>query len=76
MLDRPPRRDRQREQHHERARRHRKRERDGVIMVTLPVTPEQSAKLHAPRYLADCELEDRARIAAAITGMLDGIKIA
>jgi hypothetical protein len=75
MLHRPASRDRQREQHRERARRHRKREKDGVIMVTLPVTPEQSAKLAALHYLTESELEDRARIGEAIGRMIDGIEI-
>ena len=77
MLDRtrPSRRDRQREQHRERARRHRKRERDGVIMVTLPITPEQTAKLAALHYIAESELEDRARIAEAIGALIDRIEI-
>jgi hypothetical protein len=72
MLDRPPSR---RERHAEAMRRHRRRERNGVLMVTLPVTPEQTAKLAALRYLGECELENRARIAAAIGALIDGVEI-
>jgi hypothetical protein len=58
----------------DRARRYRQRQRDGVIMVTVPVSPAQTAKLAALRYLTESELENRARIAAAIAALLDGIE--
>jgi hypothetical protein len=54
-------------------RRHRQRERNGVVVVTLAVTPEQTAKLAALHYLGESELENRKRIAAAIAAALDGI---
>jgi hypothetical protein len=57
-------------------RRHRRRERDGVIMVTIAVTPEQVAKLHALHYIGESGLEDRAAISAAIGALIDGIEIA
>ena len=72
MLDRPASR---RERHAEAQRRHRRRERNGTLMITLPITPEQVGKLAALRYLAKSELEDRARIAEAIGALLDGIEI-
>ena len=43
-------------------------------MVTLPVSVEQVAKLHALHYLREAELEDRAAIAAAIGTMIDNIR--
>jgi hypothetical protein len=75
VLDQPERQARRREQHREAMRRSRRRERDRVLMVTLPVTPEQTAKLSQLRYLRDCELEDRARIAEAISALIDHIEI-
>ena len=44
-------------------------------MVTLPITPEQTAKLAALHYIAESELEDRARIAEAIGALIDRIEI-
>ena len=59
-----------------RTRRYRERQARGTLMVTVPVTVEQTAKLAALRYLTEAELEDRARVAAAIAALLDGIEIA
>jgi hypothetical protein len=76
MLHRPAsRRQRQRERHAEAQRRHRRRGRDGTMMITLPITVEQVAKLYGLRYLGDCELEDRRRVAEAIIAMINSIEI-
>jgi hypothetical protein len=46
-----------------------------VIVVSLPITPEQTAKLAALHYIGESELEDRARIAEAITALIDRIEM-
>jgi hypothetical protein len=74
VLDRPDQAHR-RQQHREAMRRHRRRERDGTLMITIAVTPAQTAKLAALHYLAECELEDRPRIAEAIGALIDGVEI-
>jgi hypothetical protein len=79
VLDRPaPQPERlaqRRQQHCERMRRHRRRERDGTLMITVAITPAQTAKLAALRYLGEGELESRGRIAEAIGAVLDAIEI-
>jgi hypothetical protein len=59
--------------HREAQRRYRRRQASGRVVVTLEFTPEETAKLHRLHYLAECELEDRARIAAALHLLLANI---
>ena len=59
----------------DRQRRYRQRTRDGTLMITVSITPAQTAKLAALRYLADGELESRRHIAAAIAAVLDAIDV-
>ena len=70
LLDRPPSpaavRARQRAAHRAAMRRHRRREKDGVLMVTVPVTPEQTGKLVALRYLAKQVRPPNSRAEAAM----------
>ena len=67
--------ERRRQQHAAAQRRYRKREKNGVLQVKIPVSVEQVAKLHRLHYLRDHELEDRARIAEAISAVLDQIVV-
>jgi hypothetical protein len=79
MLDRPApppdRQARRRQRHREAMRRSRRRERAGTLVITLPISVEQVAKLHALQYLTEIELEDRARVAKAIGALLDAVEI-
>ncbi len=82
MLERPPsakppagKAERQRALHRAAVRRHRRRERDGVVVVNLALDPDETAKLVALRYLRECELEDRAALAGAVKAMIASIRI-
>jgi hypothetical protein len=55
-------------------RRLRQREREGVLRVTVFVTPAHTAKLEALRYLRAAEVEDRRAVAAALLALLDAIE--
>ena len=68
MLDRP-----QRARHAARMRRHRRRQAAGLISVTSDFTPEETSRLCSLGYLSECELEDRAAIAAAVHALLANI---
>jgi hypothetical protein len=57
----------------ERQRRYRARQAVGWLSVTTDFSPEETAKLCRLRYLAECELEDRDRIAAAIHALIANI---
>jgi hypothetical protein len=56
-----------------RVRRHRQRQRDGRLVVTVELTPQMTDTLCRLRYLDTHELEDRARIAQAIRALLGSI---
>lgn len=73
MLDRAAREGSHRERHAARMRRHRKRQAAGSLSITTDFTPEETAKLCRLRYLGECELEDRDRIAAAIHALIANI---
>lgn len=53
---------------------HRQREREGVLMVTLPLTPAHVAKIASVVPIFDHELEDRAAIRDALLAVLDSIR--
>jgi hypothetical protein len=72
MLDRPAAR---RQQHAQAQRRFRRRQRNGTLMIAVALEPRQVAKLAALRYLGECELEDRKRIAAALVALIDAIEL-
>ena len=59
--------------HRERMRRYRKRQAAGRLSITTEFSQEETAKLCQLRYLAECELEDRDRIAAAIHALIANI---
>lgn len=54
-------------------RRHRKRQAAGRLSVTTDFATEETAKLCRLRYLTECELEDRQRIAEAIHALIANI---
>jgi hypothetical protein len=54
-------------------RRYRRRQLSGRVVVTVEFSPEETAKLCRLHYLAECELEDRARIADALHLLLASI---
>jgi hypothetical protein len=53
-----------------RMRRYRQRQATGCLSVTTDFSPEETAKLCRLRYLTECELEDRERIADALHVLL------
>jgi hypothetical protein len=55
-------------------RRVRQRQRDGTLMITLAITPQQTRKLQALNLLDVCDLENRVRIAEAVSAALDDIE--
>ena len=59
--------------HRDRQRRYRLRQSIGRLSVTTEFTPEETARLCRLHYLAEHELEDRQRIAAAIHALLGNI---
>jgi hypothetical protein len=69
-----PAKQRARDGHRERMRRYRQRQAAGRLSIVTDFTPEETAKLCRLRYLRECELEDRARIAAALHALLGNIR--
>jgi hypothetical protein len=67
MLDRPAKRG-------ERQRRYRKRQVAGVLVVSVVVTPEETAKLGRLHLLNERELENRRAIAEAMKGLLASVE--
>lgn len=55
-------------------RRVRQRQRDGTLMITLAITPQQTRKLQALNLLDVCDLENHVRIAEAVSAALDDIE--
>jgi hypothetical protein len=45
------------------------------MVITLELAPEETAKLCRLRYLDECQLEDRRRIADAVHALLANIII-
>jgi hypothetical protein len=66
MLERPP-------SHAARQRRYRRRQRNGEIMVSVALSPEETDKLSRLRCLDLDKLEDRGAIADAIHLLLTNI---
>jgi hypothetical protein len=62
-----------RERHAARMRRHRARQASGQVSVTTDFSPQEVHRLCSLGYLRESELEDRARIAAAIHALLANI---
>jgi hypothetical protein len=56
-----------------RARRARRRQKRGELLVTVALTADETAKLHKLGYLELDQLEDRAAIAAAVRALLGNI---
>ena len=61
--------------HRQRQRRYRARQAAGRLSITTDFTPEETAKLCRLRYLAECELEDRDRIAEALHALIANIML-
>jgi hypothetical protein len=68
MLERPP-------SHAARQRRYRRRQRNGELLVTVALSPEETDKLCRLRCLDLDKLEDRAAIAEAIHLLLTNILV-
>jgi hypothetical protein len=54
--------------------RYRERQRDGVAVVTIGLTPDQTAKLHRLGLIALDKLEDRAALVVALHTLIDIIE--